>query len=217
MTTASTSRAPAEGVIAALGSFVLLVVSVAVVGGMLAAGLGSEPHDHPAGATGPYRVAEDVPVSFGFIAVEHSATLKGLTPKQLGGAVHGIGTFVSRKNALVQASITISNTSTQPQAYSPRQFRLVATAADGTTSRIELAHATVRAGELQPDAAVDARLSFIAPRDGSRLALEFRDPGARAPVTILLGNGSGRLTEADRRAIAQGHRGAADDGHDHDH
>jgi hypothetical protein len=212
-----TARMPAEGVVAALACFVFLVISIAAIGGALAANLAGAqtPHSHAGGAVGPFRVAQDVRTSFGFVAVEHAETLEGLTPKELGGATHGIGSFVARDHALVQASITLTNTTQRPLRYTPRQFRLVATGRNGEAKRIALAHATVREGVLQPDAAVDARISFVAPRNGSRLAIEFADPGAPEPLTILLGNGTGKLTAAERRALAQGHELQPHDGHDH--
>jgi hypothetical protein len=191
----------------------VIAVMGAVAGTVLAAGLmtGDEAHVHAGPAAhGPWNVAEDVPASFGFIAVEHAETFKGLSARQLGGATHGIGTFVGRDKALVQASVTITNTQGVPLRYSPRQFRLVTTDRKGRVQRLGLSHATVSDGVLQPDAAVDARLSFIAPRDGARLEIEFADPGARAPLTITLPKGAGRLTKADRRALAEGHHAAPD-------
>jgi hypothetical protein len=205
--TTSTAKAPPEGVVAALAGFLLLVLSVAAIGGAIAAKLATtDPGQPAAGPAGPFRVAQDVPTSFGFVAVEHAETLKGLTPKDLAGAVHGIGSFVARDSALVQASVTITNTTPQPLRYTPRQFRLVATTPGGKEKNIGLAHANVREGTLQPDAAIDARLSFVAPRNGSRLAIEFADPGAREPLRILLGNGTGKLTPAEREALADSHK-----------
>lgn len=212
--TTTTAKAPPEGVYAALACFLLIVTSIAVLGAIFAAGLFGTKPVAEAAPGGPFQVAQDVPTSFGFVAVEHSQTLKGLTPKQLGGAVHGIGSFVGRDKALVQAAITITNTTVAPLQYSPRQFRLVATAPDGKERRYGLAHANIRQGTLQPDAAIDGKLSFVAPRDGSRLAIEFADPGAAKPLQILLGNGSGKLTARERAALAEGHTLQQHDAHE---
>ena len=194
---------------AAAGALMALVVATAVLGAVLAANVFAGGATHagataPA-ATGPFRVAQDVPTSFGFVAVEHAEQMKGLTARQLGGAVHGIGNFVARDQVLVQASVTLTNTRLEPLDYKPSQFRLVARR-DGEVTRHPLSHATVRAGTLQPDAAVDARLSFVAPRNGSELAIEFTDPGRATPVVIELGRRTGRASAADRRAV-QGHGG----------
>jgi hypothetical protein len=201
-----------RGALAALSLLAALVVCGAVAGTVLAARLiSADPqtgHAHAGGGKKQARthaVGDDVPTSFGFIAVEHAETIRGLTARELGGAAHGIGSLVTRDQALVQASITITNFTPSTLRYSPNQFRLVATNAKGKVRRYDLAHATVQRGILQPDAAVDARLSFVAVRDGSRFAIEFDDPGAKSPVTINLVNGAGRVTEKDRRLLDENH------------
>ncbi len=213
----SSTAAKAAG---ALGALLAVILLCAVAGAVLAGRLlaAEAPAHAPAAGTGPFGVAEDAPTSFGFVAVEHAETLKGLTPRELGGATHGIGGFVGRDKALVQAAVTITNTGDEPLAYSPGQFRVATRSRRGAVKRIPLAHASVRDGELQPDAALDARLSFVVPRDGSRLEIEFLDPGRAAPIRILLDARAGRLTAEDRRALEEGHgAGGAHDGHDHRH
>lgn len=207
---------------AAAGAVAAILVATALLGAALAAQVFAGSGDHHAHAdaapAGPFHVAQDIPTSFGFVAVEHAETLKGLTPRELGGSTHGIGSFVGRDKALVQAAVTITNTAEQPLAYSPRQFRVVSRSPKGAVERIPLAHASVRDGELQPDAAIDARLSFVVPRDGSRLEVEFADAGRPEPIRILLDTRAGRLTAEDRAALAEGHAAQGhDDGHDHSH
>jgi hypothetical protein len=198
---------------AGLGGFIAVVAAVAVIGAVLAAGLLTTPAGgHAAHGSQRFAVLDEIPTSFGYVAVEHAETLKGLTAKQLGGAIHGIGTFVGRDRALVKASVTLRNGPVGPLDYSPAQFRIAATAKSGKVTRYPLSHASVRAGVLQPDAAVDLSLGFIVPRDGSKLALEFADRGRPQPIVIDLDSGSGRATAAEKRAAAAGH-GAT--GHDH--
>ena len=86
--------------------------------------------------------------------------------------MHGIGSFVGRERALVKASVTLRNGPARPLEYSPKQFTLRATGKNGKVRRHRLNYASVRAGVLQPDAAVDASLGFTIPRDGARLAIE---------------------------------------------
>jgi Domain of unknown function (DUF4352) len=208
--------ASSSSVAAAVGAVMAVVAATAVLGAVLAAHVlagDRPPNHHDAAAAGPFRVAQDIPTSFGFVAVEHAEQVKGLTAKALGGATHGIGSFVGRDRSLVQASITLTNTRLEPVQYEPSQFRLVARRA-GTVTRHALSHATVRPGTLQPDADVDARLSFVAPRDGSDLSIEFTDPARRAPIVIDLGRRTGRATGADRRA-AQSHGGDHNEDHTH--
>jgi hypothetical protein len=193
--------------VAGLGAFVATVVAAAVVGIVLAVALISAPagaHD-AAHAEGPWGVGDDVPTSFGFVAVEHAETLKGLGAKELGGAVHGIGSFVGRERALVKAAVTLRNGPVRTLDYSPEWFSLRATAKDGKVRRYPLSHASIRPGVLQPDAAVDASLGFTIPRNGARLAIEFKDPGRQAPLVIDLDAKVGKATAADKRASKHGH------------
>jgi hypothetical protein len=225
MTATPPTASSSPSAVAGLGALLTVLAFGAMAGIFLAAQLLSSADAHEGHAAnlpaGPFAVADDVPTSFGFVAVEHAETLKGLTAKQLGGATHGIGGFVGRDKALVQASVTITNTGEDALPYSPKQFRIVSRSGKRGARRIPMAHSTVRAGTLQPDAAIDARLSFVVPRDGSRLEVEFDDPGRKSPVRILLGNRAGRLTAMDRKALAEGHAAAkspasgAAEGHDH--
>jgi hypothetical protein len=206
---------PSFALAAGLGGFIAVVAAVAVVGAVLAAGLLTAPAGgHAAEHAGAqrFKVFDEIPTSFGYLAVEHAETLKGLTAKDLGGATHGIGTFVGRERALVKASVTLRNGPVGPLDYSPAQFRVVATAKSGKVERYPLSHASVRAGILQPDAAVDLSLGFIVPRDGSKLALEFADRGRSQPIVIDLGSDSGRATAAEKRA-AEALHGSSGQGH----
>jgi hypothetical protein len=200
--------APSFALAAGLGGFIAAVAAMAVVGVVLAIGLLTAPaggHAAEHAGTQRFEVLDEIPTSFGWLAVQHAETLKGLTAKDLGGAVHGIGTFVSREKALVKASITLRNGPVGPLDYSPKQFSVVATAKSGKVKRYPLSHASVRAGVLQPDAALDLSVGFIVPRDGSKLALEFADRGRSKPIVIDLGSGSGRATAAEKRAAESTH------------
>jgi hypothetical protein len=195
------------GFAAGLGGFVAAVAAAALVGVVLAVSLLSGPAaGHAAGASsGRFAVAEDIRTSFGFVAVEHADTVKGLTSKDLAGAVHGIGDFVGAERAMVKASITLRNGPVRALPYSPRQFTLVATTRRGKVKRYPVSNASVRDGILQPDAAVDASLGFVVPRDNARLALEFTDPGRERPIVIDLQARAGRASAAEKRADQHGH------------
>jgi hypothetical protein len=199
-------QVPSFTLAAGLGGFVAAVVAAAVVGIILAVSLLTGPADGHAGhGSGRFAVAQDIETSFGWVAVEHAETVKGLTAKQLGGAVHGIGDFVGAERALVKASVTLRNGPERVLPYSLSQFTLVATGRRGKVRRYPVSTATVRDGLLQPDAAVDAGLGFVIPRNGATLALEFRDPGAKQPIVIDLDSAVGRATAADKRAAHHTH------------
>ena len=198
-------QVPSLSFAAGLGGFVAAVAAAAVVGIVLAFSLitgSAAGHGH---APTRFTVAQDIPTSFGFVAVEHAETIKGLTAKQMAGAVHGVGSFVGSDRALVQASITLRNGPERVLPYALKQFTLVATTKNGKTRRYPVSNATVRDGLLQPDAAVDAGLGFVVPRNGARLTLEFADPGRAQPIVIDLQSGSGRATAADKAAAHHGH------------
>ena len=199
-------QVPSLSFAAGLGGFVAAVAAAAVVGIVLAVSLitGSAA-GHAAHAPARFTVAQDIPTSFGFVAVEHAETVKGLTAKQMAGAVHGVGGFVGSDKALVSASITLRNGPERVLPYSLEQFTLVATAKNGKTRRSPVTSATVRDGTLQPDAAVDATLGFVVPRNGASFALEFTDPGRTRPIVIDLNAGVGRATAADKAAAHHGH------------
>jgi hypothetical protein len=198
---------PSLRLAAGLGGFVAAVAAAAVVGIVLATSLITGPAaGHAADQeSGRFTVAQDIATSFGWIAVEHAETVKGLTSKDLAGAVHGIGSFVGAERALVKAAVTLRNGPGRPLPYSLTQFTLVATGKDGERRRYPVANASVRDGVLQPDAAVDASLGFVVPRDGATLALEFADPGRERPFVIDLKAGAGRVSAADKRADQHGH------------
>src|SRR5215217_1026630 len=94
----SSHSAPAPDATAVLGAFLAMVAAVAVAGALLALQIlagGSAGAAAAPAAQGPFGVAQDVPTTFGFVAVEHAETTKGLTAKKLAGAVHGVGSLVT--------------------------------------------------------------------------------------------------------------------------
>ena len=201
------------GLAAGLGGFVAAVAAAAIVGVVLAVSLLTGPAaghtERRSGRRAASAVAEDIPTRFGFVAVEHAETVKGLTSKDLAGAVHGIGDFVGAERAMVKASVTLRNGPVRPLDYSPRQFTLVATGKDGKARRYPVSNASVRDGILQPDAAVDASLGFVIPRTGARLSLEFADPRARRGSSRSSSTsrpGSARPPPPTSAAAQHGHR-----------
>lgn len=165
---------------------VLGTLALAVVGGVLASGMIRD-GDHAANGLaatpqGPFGMAQDIPVSFGIVAVEHVAKLKSTTGKDLGGMSHDISGLARPDQQQIQASVTLTNLTAKPVAYTPTQFRLFAGDKPITTIK-----SSFDPGELQPYAGIEGRLTFVVPRKGKKLTLKFRDPGRSAPVTIDLG------------------------------
>lgn len=170
--------------VAGLLAFTLLA---AVAGALLATGIlgGGDGSTGPGSLpSGPFGTSQDIPTSFGVVAVENVEKINGTTAKETGGATKGISGFVAPNKVQVQASITLTNLLAKPVAYDPRQFRLLIGKKRKPVSQVK---SNLVPGTLQPDAAVDGRLIFVAPRTGSKLWVEFTDPGRSKPILIDLG------------------------------
>jgi hypothetical protein len=137
--------------------------------------------------TGPARtfaVAETIDTSFGVVAVQVAEVTNGLTAKDLGGMTHGIQNFVPPDKAQVQLLVTWTNLQNHTIRYDPMQFRLVA-----GKDRVFIAPqgSSIRPGILEPKASINATLSYVAPRDGSNLLVEFDDPARSTPIVVDIG------------------------------
>lgn len=178
-----------------LAALVLTIAALAITGAVIGAGVLSR-GDSPAGVPadslpkGPFGVGQDIPATFGAVAVENVAKIKGLTAKDVSGVTHGIPNLVKAGQMQVQASVTMTNLTDQPIRYSPTQFRLLV---GKDRKPVHEVRSNIRPGTLQPDAAVDGRLSFVAPASGQKLWLAFDDPGRDRPILIDLGR-TGRQT-----------------------
>jgi hypothetical protein len=164
------------------GTVALLLVGAYLAVGVVSRGAPADPV--VALPPGPFGTAQDIPASFGVVAVEHVEKINGLGAKALAGATHGISGYVAPDKVQVQASVTLTNLLDHPVAYDPRQFRLLV----GTKrTPIDEVRSNLRPGTLQPDASIDAQLQFVAPRNGSKLWIQFSDPGRSKPILIDLG------------------------------
>jgi hypothetical protein len=175
-------------------ALVLSVVALAAGGAAIAAGLiqrGAAEPEVPQ-LKGPFGVSQDIPTSFGAVAIDNVEKVNGLTAKALSGVTHGISNYVPPNKTQVQASVTLTNLlDDRSQPYSPTQFRLLV----GKDKKpVKEVRASFRPGRLQPGANMSGQLKFIAPRNGSRLWIEFTDPKRSEPVLIDLGK-TGRTPE----------------------
>ena len=170
MTTEQLRRPRARGRTApsrALLAVIALVVVLAVGGLALAlGGLGGDSGGDSGGDT-TYGISQDVPTSFGAIAID------------------GLGRRVgpSGKRDQMQAFVALTNLSGRPVRYSPAQFRLLGGEDRAPVSGLQ---ATFGAGTLLADANFSGQLRFPAPPDGGRRWIEFRDPAADEPIVIDL-------------------------------
>lgn len=190
--------APVLGVIA-------LAATLAAAGWVVALGMLTRGAEAPVASLPPrggaFAVGDEVPVSFGAMAVQSVNKNRGLRAKELAGVTHGISGFVPARDVQIDVSVTMTNLLERPAAYSPKRFTLVTSRG----KRIAPRGTSLLTAELQPAASVEGRLTFIAPRDGSKLRLEFRDSGRSTPIVVDLGR-TGHATLADRDRGHGGHR-----------
>ena len=166
---------------------VLRVVAPAAGGVKLGFGLSARGAPEPVvpQLKGPFGVSQDIPTSFGAIAIDNVEKVNGLTAKSLSGVTHGISNYVPPNKTQVQASVTLTNLlNHRSQPYSPTQFRLLIGKKRKPANDVR---ASFRPGRLQPGASISGQLKFIAPRNGSKLWIEFTDPKRGEPVLIDLG------------------------------
>lgn len=172
---------------ATLRALLAAVVGLAAMGAFLAAQVvvPAARLEHPAGPPAdPFAVGQSLHTSFGAIAVEHVDKLAGPTARDLGGMTHGIQGLVAPDQVQVQVSVRLTDRLDRAVDYAPSQFRLIVDQGD---TPIPASGSTTQAGMLQPGWSIETTLSFVAPRDGSQLWLEYRDPGHDAPLVVDLG------------------------------
>jgi len=141
-------------------------------------------------------IHEDIPTSFGVVAVEILEKNAGVSSRALSGSTHFPGR-VGPDELQVQATVNIRNALAKPIELRAGQFTILA----GTT-RYRHARATVERVQLQPDALLDLMVSFVVPRAGEALVLELADPAGTTPIRVDLGRA---------QALVE------DPGGDHDH
>jgi hypothetical protein len=170
-----------------LVALVLSVAALAIGGIVLSVGLiqRGAPQPKAPELKGPFGVSQDIPTSFGAVAIDNVEKVNGLTAKALSGVTHGISNYVPPNKVQVQASVTLTNLlNDRSQAYTPTQFRLLIGKKRKPAKDVR---ASFRPGRLQPGASISGQLKFIAPRNGSKLWIEFTDPRRAEPVLIDLG------------------------------
>jgi hypothetical protein len=174
-----------------------LALVLAAAGAYLAAGMFADGRDADAlhrdasvALDGPAAIAQDVPTSFGVVAVESVTQNAGPTAKALAGMTHGVGNLVPPNKIQVDATVTLTNLQGKLVHYAPQQFNLHATRGEkparGARS-FRLSRASVAPGTLQPNASIDATLTFVVPRDGRKLWMTFDEPARGPPVVFDLG------------------------------
>jgi hypothetical protein len=163
-------------------ALVLALAGAALSARLLTAGTAGAVHQH--GAAG------SVPASFGSLAVAEVRTLPGLTAKALAGVTH-YPSYLPPTSMRVQVTVVLANALGRPVPYAPEQFRLWA----GLRRTTRASGGSTPATALQPRASLEAQLEFVVPRGGSRLWLEYGDPGRPRATVIDLGRARERTVK----------------------
>ncbi|HEX2728594.1 MAG TPA: DUF4352 domain-containing protein [Rubrobacteraceae bacterium] len=156
-----------------------------------------------------YAIAQDVPTSFGVVAVEYVQKTPGLTAKQLGGMTHGIQSNIPPDKVQVQANVVLTNITNHTVDYSSKQFSMISGTGE---KKILPSGGTLQDGTLQPDASISGTVSFVAPRDGSNQAIEFKESEDGKDIVIDLG----RTDTTPKNAFDGYHNHGAGDGQGED-
>jgi len=160
------------------------VALLAVFGAALGVNVITTPDD-PAHQPPAWTVGDEVPTSFGAVAITDVSQLAGLSADDLAGVTHGVGDLVPPDKEQVELSVVVSNTSNRAVSYSFQdEFKMV-TSTGGDVS--QLPGASSPTGKISGNSSLTTQLRFMAPRDGGALILEFREPGARHASRILVG------------------------------
>jgi hypothetical protein len=139
---------------------------------------------------GPPGLGVPAATNFGYVEVESVEQIRGLTPKALAGVTHGIHSLVQADQMQVQLLLALRNTHGQAIPYDPADFRLrLARGGTAKSKTYPSVSTSVRAGELAARSELETTIGFVVPRfspKGTRLSLEFRNPG-RPPLALDLG------------------------------
>jgi len=128
-------------------------------------------------------IGEDVPTSFGVVAVEHAVAISGLNDSQITGA-HGVPGLVTAGSIDVQVAAVITNLRNHVLAYEPTQFELI----DKTGASVAISRAPQLPGELQPYAAIDVLVDFVTTAEARPFKVRFVDPATKKAILIDLGS-----------------------------
>jgi hypothetical protein len=164
-----------RGARAALAGVGLLVLAGVLAGALLA--VGALTGTSEAGDGDGTGVGKATRISYGYLAVGSA----GIRP-----ATAGLPGGPRADQVVVKAAVTLANTTASVQRHAPGQFRLRVAGPEGRGTWLRPVHATVPAGAVQPDAAVESSLTFLAPRGTAPVELTFADPGADAPVAVQI-------------------------------
>jgi len=162
-----------------------VMLLAALAGGIVAAGaFASGAGNGAAGTTRLYSINQNVPISFGSVAVESAERSQGLTAEQLSGVSHGIQNNIGPDQVQVEVIAVLSNTTDAVTTYGPDQFDLVT---DTDKQPVQVLNSSFRPGTLAPHSQIEGTLTFITSIEAKKLLLRYTDLASGQPVVIDLG------------------------------
>jgi hypothetical protein len=176
----SGSRTGGKAAPAAAFAVVGAAVALSLVGGVVAfraVGSSSTTQTEQVAAA---ALGQDIPTSFGVVAVEYVQRVTGPPAHILGGSGRRGGTIPAAGESELSLAVALTNLHDGTVDYSPAQFRL--RLRRGQT--LAPSSANFGPGTLQPHAGIEGRVSFVLPNGRSATAVEFRD--RERPVVIGL-------------------------------
>jgi hypothetical protein len=128
-------------------------------------------------------IGERTTSAFGFMTVQSVDVLDGLTAEDVGGMTHGINDFVPADQAQIEVAVRLENISADAVRVDPGQFAL---AVAGSAATVRPTGATVRPMSLPARTTVDVSVTFVVPRAGGAMNLQYTDPvtGSRTDIPV---------------------------------
>lgn len=176
----------AHGVPAPVVMVLGVMLLAALAGGIVAAGaFASAAGNGATGKTHLYSINQNVPISFGSMAVESAERSQGLTAEQLSGVTHGIQNNIGPDQVQVQVVAVLSNTTDTSITYGPDQFELVT---DTDKQPVQVNSSSFTSTVLAPHSRVEGTLTFVTSIEAKKLLLHYTDLlSGQQPVVIDLG------------------------------
>ena len=162
-----------------------VMLLAALAGGIIATGaFTSAAGNGAAGKSHLYSINQNVPISFGSVAVESAERSQGLTAEQLSGVTHGIQNNIGPDQVQVQVVAALSNTTDAVITYGPDQFELVT---DTDKQPVLVNSSSFTSTVLAPHSRVEGTLTFVTSIEAKKLLLRYTDLVNGQPVVIDLG------------------------------
>jgi hypothetical protein len=140
-------------------------------------------------ATPGLQLGQPIRSSFGALTVDAATVDNGLTSEDLGGMNHGVSGLVAQGYAEITVQVTLNNTTHHPVIVQASQFRMLRQRnAKSRQTSVTASATTLQAGPLPGRSSVDVRVTFVTATDGSRLWLQYADPGRATPALVELGS-----------------------------